>query len=165
MFNTHWPIVIQRSSLAEGYATTLFTNPLDLNSWWGYATFTAVYSRCVYISIGYSQKNFWRKLYSRGSVRVSEYLHLISAWNCALSNLSSSRDGTCECKQLNGWRQSYQQDATKLMYIIKFLSQNVSDIIMPIICRTSVCTAACGVLHWVFWLWLCGTGTWAVCTV
>ena len=28
-----------------------------------------------------------------------------------------------------------------------------------------VCTAAYGVLHWLWWLWLCGAGTWAVCTV
>ena len=35
----------------------------------------------------------------------------------------------------------YQQDATHLMFIIK-LSQHVSGIIMPIIRRTIVCTAA-----------------------
>ena len=38
--------------------------------------------------------------------------------------------------------------------------QHVLGIIMPIIRRTRVCTAAYGVL-----LWLCGAGTWAVCTV
>ena len=42
------------------------------------------------------------------------------------------------------------------MFIIKLLSQRVSGIIMPIIRRTSVCTAAYGVLHWLWWLWLCG---------
>ena len=41
-----------------------------------------------------------------------------------------------------------QQDATNLMFIIKLLSQHVSGIIMPIIRRTRVCTAAYGVLHW-----------------
>ena len=51
------------------------------------------------------------------------------------------------------------------MFIIKRLSQHVSDIIMPIIKRTRVCTAAYGVLHWLWWLWLCGAGTRNVCTV
>ena len=46
------------------------------------------------------------------------------------------------------------------MFIIKLLSQHVSGIIMPIIGRTRVCTAAYGVLHW-----LGGAGTQAVCTV
>ena len=46
---------------------------------------------------------------------------------------------------------------TNLMFIIK-LSQHVSGIIMPIIRRTIVCTAAYGVLHWLWWLWLCGAG-------
>ena len=41
-----------------------------------------------------------------------------------------------------------QQDATNLMFIIKLLSQHVSGIIMPIVRRTRVCTAAYGVLHW-----------------
>ena len=36
---------------------------------------------------------------------------------------------------------------------------------MPIIRRTRVCTAGYGVLHWLCWLWLCGAGTRAVCTV
>jgi hypothetical protein len=47
------------------------------------------------------------------------------------------------------------------MFIIKLLSQHVSGVIMPIIKRTRVRTAAYGVLHWLWWLWLCG----AVCTV
>ena len=51
------------------------------------------------------------------------------------------------------------------MFIIKLLSQHVSGIIMPIIRRTTVCTAAYGVLHWLCWLWLCVAGTRAVCTV
>ena len=51
------------------------------------------------------------------------------------------------------------------MFIIKLLSQHVSGIIMPIIRRTRVCTAACDVLHWLWWLWLCGAGTRAVCTL
>ena len=51
------------------------------------------------------------------------------------------------------------------MFIIKLLSQHVSGIIMPIIRRPRVCTAAYGVLHWFWWLWLCGAGTQAVCTV
>ena len=46
-----------------------------------------------------------------------------------------------------GWRERNQQDATNLMFIIKLLSQHVSGIIMPIIRRTRVCTAAYGVLH------------------
>ena len=50
------------------------------------------------------------------------------------------------------------------MFIIK-LSQHVSGIIMPIIRRTVVCTAAYGVLHCWWWLWLCGAGMQAVCTV
>ena len=41
-----------------------------------------------------------------------------------------------------------QQVATNLIFIIKLLSQHVSGIIMPIIRRTRVCTAAYGVLHW-----------------
>ena len=45
------------------------------------------------------------------------------------------------------------------MFIIRLLSQHVSGIIMPIIRRTRVCTAAYGVLHWLCWLWLCGAGT------
>jgi len=40
-----------------------------------------------------------------------------------------------------------QQDATNLVFIIKLLSQHVSDIIMPI-CRTArLCATAYGVLH------------------
>ena len=46
-----------------------------------------------------------------------------------------------------GWRERNQQDATNLMFIVK-LSQHVSGIIMPIIRRKIVCTAAYGVLHW-----------------
>ena len=61
-----------------------------------------------------------------------------------------------------GWRERNQQDATNLMFIIKRLSQHVSGIIMPIIRRTRVCTAAYGVLHWSWWLWLCVAGTRAV---
>ena len=63
-----------------------------------------------------------------------------------------------------GWRQRNQRDATNLMFIIKLLSRHVSGIIMPIIRRTRVCTAAYGVLHWLWWLWLCGAGMRAVCT-
>ena len=63
------------------------------------------------------------------------------------------------------WRERNQQDATNLMFIIKLLSQHVSGIIMPIIRLTRVCSAAYGVLHWLCWLWLCGAGTRAVCTV
>ena len=55
-----------------------------------------------------------------------------------------------------GWRQRNQQAATNLKFIVKLLSQHVSGIIMPIYRRTRVCTAACGVLHWLCWLWLCG---------
>jgi len=51
------------------------------------------------------------------------------------------------------------------MFIIKLLSQHVLGIIMPIIRRTRVCTAVYGVLHWLWLLWLCGTGMRAVCTV
>jgi len=40
------------------------------------------------------------------------------------------------------------------MFIIKLLSEHVSGIIMPIIRTTRPCTAACGVLHWLCWLWL-----------
>jgi hypothetical protein len=43
-------------------------------------------------------------------------------------------------------RERDQQDATNLMFIIK-LSQHVPGIIMPIIRRIRVCTAAYGVLH------------------
>ena len=64
-----------------------------------------------------------------------------------------------------GWRERNQQDATNLMFIIKLLSQHVSGIIVPIIMRTRLCTTAYGVLHWLCWLWLCGAGTRAVCTV
>jgi len=39
-----------------------------------------------------------------------------------------------------------QQDATNSMFIIKFLSQHVSGIIMPIIRRIRPCPTACGVL-------------------
>jgi len=46
-----------------------------------------------------------------------------------------------------GWRERNQQDATNLMFITKPLSQHVSGIIMPIIRRTRVFTAAYGVLH------------------
>ena len=51
------------------------------------------------------------------------------------------------------------------MFIIKLLSQHVWGIIMPIIRRTRVCTAAYGVLHWLCWLWLCEAGTRAVCSL
>jgi len=63
-----------------------------------------------------------------------------------------------------GWRDRNQQYATNPLFIIKLLSQHVSDIIMPIIRRTRVWTAAYGVLHWLWWLWLCGAGKRAVCT-
>ena len=65
----------------------------------------------------------------------------------------------------SGWRERNQQDATNLMFIIKLLSQHVSGIIMPVIRRTIVCTNAYGVLHWLWWLWLCGAWTRAVCTL
>jgi len=58
-----------------------------------------------------------------------------------------------------GWRERNQQDASNLMFFIKLLSKHVSGIIMPIIRRKRVCTAAYGVLHWLWWLWLCGAGT------
>ena len=61
-----------------------------------------------------------------------------------------------------GWREKNQQDATNPMFIIKLLSQHVSGIIMPIMRRIRVCTAAYGVLHWLWWLWFCGAGTRAV---
>ena len=64
-----------------------------------------------------------------------------------------------------GWRERNQQDATNPMFVIKLLSEHVSGIIMLIIRRTRVCTAAYGALHWLWWLWLCGDGTRAVCTV
>ena len=63
------------------------------------------------------------------------------------------------------WRERNQQDATNLMFIIRLLSEHVSGIIIPIIRRTRVYTAAYSVLHWLWWLWLCGAGTQAVCTV
>jgi len=50
-----------------------------------------------------------------------------------------------------------QQDATNPMFIIKRLSQHVSDIIMPIIRRTRLCTTAYGdlvVLAVVVWSWV-----------
>ena len=40
------------------------------------------------------------------------------------------------CNMNVGWRERNQQDATNLMFIIKYLSQHVSGIIMPIISRT-----------------------------
>ena len=64
-----------------------------------------------------------------------------------------------------GWRERNQQHAANLMFIIKLLSKLVSGIIMPISRRTRMCTAAYGVLNWLCWLWLCGAGTRAVCTV
>jgi len=51
------------------------------------------------------------------------------------------------------------------MFIITLLSQHVLGIIMPIIRRTRPCTTTYGVLHWLYWLWLCGAGSQAVCTV
>ena len=47
-----------------------------------------------------------------------------------------------------------QQDATNLMFIIKLMSQHVLGIIMLIIRRIRLCPTACGVLHWLCWLWL-----------
>ena len=54
--------------------------------------------------------------------------------------------------QILGWRERNQRDATNLKFIIKLSSQHVSGIIMPIISRTRVCTAAYGVPHWLWWL-------------
>jgi len=71
--------------------------------------------------------------------------------------------GSCDVNV--GWRERNQQDATNLMFIIKLLSEHVSGIIMPIIRRTRRCITAYGVLHWLCWLWLCGAGSQAVCTV
>ena len=64
-----------------------------------------------------------------------------------------------------GWRQGNQKIATILLFIFKFLSQHVADIIMPITRRTSMCSAACCVLHLLCWLRLCVARRWAVCTV
>jgi len=64
-----------------------------------------------------------------------------------------------------GRREINQQDATNPMFIIKLLYQHVSGIIMPIIRRTRRCITTYGVLHWLCWLWLCGAGSSAVCTV
>jgi len=61
-----------------------------------------------------------------------------------------------------------QQDATNSMFIIKHLSQHVSDIIMPIIRRIRPYPTACGVLPGCVgcgWLWSCGAASLAVCTV
>jgi len=71
---------------------------------------------------------------------------------------------TLRKKNIAWWRERNQQDATNLMFIIKLLSRHISGIIMPIIRGTRMCTAANGVLHWLWWLWLCGAGTRAVCT-
>ena len=71
----------------------------------------------------------------------------------------------CKYTNILGWSERNQQDATNLMYIIKLLSQHVSGIITPIIRRTRPCTTACGVLHWLCWLWLCGAGSQAMFTV
>ena len=62
-------------------------------------------------------------------------------------------------------REKNQQDATNLIFIIQLPSEHVSGIIMLSISRRRPCTTACGVLHWLCWLWLCGAGTRAVCTV
>ena len=51
------------------------------------------------------------------------------------------------------------------MFIIRLLSQHFSGIIIPVVRRKRMYTAAYGVLHWLWWLWLCGAGTRAVCTV
>ena len=58
-----------------------------------------------------------------------------------------------------------QQDATNLVFIIKLLFQHVSGIIMPIFRRARLFITAYDVLHWLCWLWLCGVGLRAVCTV
>jgi len=44
-------------------------------------------------------------------------------------------------------RERNQQDASNLVFIIKFLSQHVSGIIMTIFRRTRLCITAYGVLH------------------
>ena len=44
-------------------------------------------------------------------------------------------------------RERNQQDAAILMFIIN-LSQHVSDITMPIVRRTRLCTTVYGVQHW-----------------
>jgi len=51
------------------------------------------------------------------------------------------------------------------MFIFKLSSQHVLDIIITIFRRTRLCTTAYSVLHWLCWLWLCGAGSRAVCTV
>jgi len=66
---------------------------------------------------------------------------------------------------LPGLRREKPPNATNLMFIIKFLSQHVSGIIMPIIRRIRPCTTAYDVLHWLCWLWSCGVGTQAVCSL
>ena len=63
-FNTHFPVLIDMSVKAEGYAATICTVPLDLISVSGYATVNSVYSRCVYILLGCSKKkNLTKDLY------------------------------------------------------------------------------------------------------
>ena len=88
-------------------------------------------------------------------------MHYEPACPVAQTGFSTFQD-VCECYPsilIVGWRDRNQQDATNMMFIIKLLSQHVSGIIMPIIRRTRVCAAAYDVLHWLWWLWLCGAGT------
>ena len=73
-----------------------------------------------------------QRLRERASI-LRSYIHFLS-WYVKI-------------KLIIGWRERNQQDATNLMFIIKLLYQHVSGIIMPIIRRTRVCTAAYGVLH------------------
>jgi len=81
IFNAHWPILIQRSGRAEGYAATLCAVPLDLTCRSQYATVSTVYSRCVYIFLGYLKRRIYRKLSSRGRLEsvdiFSRFLHEI----------------------------------------------------------------------------------------
>ena len=70
-----------------------------------------------------------------------------------------------QIKQTVGFSERNQQDATNLVFIIKLLSQHVSGTFMPIFRRTRLCITAYGVLHWLCWLWLCGVGMRAACTV
>ena len=103
--------------------------------------------------------------FQQGTTYGKYYLQLCGLW--LWSALEEREDFRLSwlCIMNVGWRERNRQYATNLMFIIKLLSQHVSGIIMPIIRRTRVCTAAYGVLHWLWWLWLCGAGTRAVCTV
>ena len=103
------------------------------------------------------------------TICMLQMLSLVTVWPRnpqADSNIKGSGKVHCgcgsgrrrNCSVFCRVKREKQTRCNYMVFIIKLLSQHVLGIIMPVIRRTRVCTAACSVLHWLWWPWLCGAG-------